>query len=94
MYLQLLPHLDTHESREKIDLVTRIIYGGQTDKFDSHYYGYSLTTITLWLEAAGFTGVRRFERSSLAFAPFTDAAYARVGDVPISLNVEAIKPMP
>ncbi len=92
LYLETLPNCDTECGRQKIDLITRVIYGGQTDSFDFHFFGYSLTTMRIWLEAAGFTDVRRFDRADLSFAPFRDGGYASIDDVLISLNVEATKP--
>jgi predicted SAM-dependent methyltransferase len=92
LYLETLPRCDTEEGRQKIDLIARVIYGGQTDAFDFHYFGYSLATIRVWLEAAGFTDIRRFDRVDLKVAPFRDGGYACIGDTLISLNVEATRP--
>ena len=92
LYLETLPACTTEAGCQKIDLITRVIYGGQTDSFDFHFFGYSLTTMRVWLEAAGFTDVRRFDRAGLTFAAFRDGGYASFDDVLISLNVEATRP--
>ena len=92
LYLESLPTCDTEAGRERADLVARVIYGGQTDRYDFHFFGYSLTTMRIWLEAAGFTNIRRFERADLDFAAFQDCGYAAIDGVLVSLNVEATKP--
>jgi predicted SAM-dependent methyltransferase len=74
-----------------LDLVTRVLYGGQSDGFDFHYNGYSMPTLQALLESVGFTDVRRFDRATLAFAPFTDCGSAMIEDRLVSLNVTATK---
>jgi predicted SAM-dependent methyltransferase len=71
-----------------VDLVSRVLYGGQSDGFD---FGYSMPTLQTLLESVGFTHVRRFDRSTLAFAPFTDCESAMIEDKLVSLNVAATK---
>lgn len=90
-YLDNLSRYDTQDGRDLVDLTTGIIYGGQVDKYDYHFFGYSYPTLKYLLHAAGFKEVRRFDRSRLLFAPKHDAAFARVGNMPVSLNVEAVK---
>ena len=92
LYIDSLPQCATQDGRDRADLIARVIYGGQTDRYDFHFFGYSLATMRGWLEAAGCTCVNRFDRASLGFAPFKDCGYACIGDVLVSLNVEAVKP--
>ena len=92
LYLDSLPQCATQDGRDRADLIARVIYGGQTDRYDFHFFGYSLATMRVWLEAAGFAMVQRFDRAALDIAPFKDCGYACIGDVLVSLNVEAVKP--
>lgn len=91
VYLDNLPRYDAPDGRHAVDLAAGIIYGGQTTSYDFHFAGYSFTTLKAMLRAVGFSTVERFDRASLTFLPFRDAAYATVGATPVSLNIEATK---
>ena len=91
IYLDGLARYDTADGRFGADLAAGIMYGGQTNSYDFHYHGKSFVPLKAMLEAVGFTSVSLFDRNSLKFAPFRDAASAAIGGVPISLNVEATK---
>lgn len=91
IYLSNLPNYENDDARYLVDLACSVMYGGQSNKYDFHYSGYSLTTLNALLQSVGFRSVERFDRSALAFAPFGDAAFATIKDIPISLNVKAIK---
>lgn len=91
IYLKSLPAYECEEARHMADLACDVIYGGQINKYDFHYYGYSYTTIKSLLQSIGFDHVERFDRKALSFAPFQDAGLATINNIPISLNIEAVK---
>ncbi len=65
----------------------RILFGGQTDEWDYHKAGFTAELLAGFLGNAGFQEVQRVDRFDL----FDDTSGLTVGDVPISLNVIAIK---
>ena len=68
--------------------VLRMMFGGQTDKFDFHYFGWDFHLLNDRLGKAGFSKVERVKTFSL----FDDTSdYAPYGGVPISLNLIAHK---
>lgn len=70
--------------------VMQMIYGGQIDDFDYHYFGWNIIFMETWLKRAGFQGVEKVGH----FGLFNDTSdYAPYG-VPISLNVIATKAAP
>jgi predicted SAM-dependent methyltransferase len=85
-YLDHLPNYANAEIKSSTDLICGVIYGGQANKYDFHYQGYSFTTLKYLLESVGFKEVQRLEVSKLGFGPVNDAAIS-----PISLNIEATK---
>ena len=91
IYLDNLPNYGVADARSVADLACGVIYGGQTNKYDFHYFGYSFTTLKYMLENVGFQGVHRFDRASFELFPKRDAAFAAICDVPVSLNVVATK---
>ena len=67
--------------------VMRIIFGGQVDDYDFHYFGYTLHFLSGFLKDSGFKKIERVKSFSL----FTDTSdYAPYGP-PISLNIIAYK---
>jgi len=91
IYLDNLSQYHTEKGRYLVNLSCAVTYGGQTNKYDFHYNGYSFITLKYLLEEVGFTNVQTFDRSQLKLGEFIDASFAKIDDVPISLNVEAIK---
>ncbi len=91
VYLDNLPFYGTEEGRYLVDRACYLAYGGQTNKYDFHYNGYSFVTLQQLLESVGFTNVDRFDRTRLAFAPPFDISLVKIGDMNMSLNVEASK---
>lgn len=75
---------------EKICTITNMMYGGQINKYDFHYDGYSFTTIKYWLEEIGFKDIKKIDRK-LAFINFSDASACAMDGHTTSLNVEATK---
>ena len=72
--------------KDKIE-VMRMIYGGQIDKFDFHYFGWNLQFMNDYLINSGFKNIERVRSFSL----FNDTSdYAPFGP-PISLNIIAYK---
>ena len=91
IYLDNIRSYDSEYGRFCVDAACNIMYGGQVTRYDFHFYGYAFATLKTVLESAGFRNVARFDRTKLNL-PFQDAASsARIKDIPISLNVEAIK---
>ena len=67
--------------------VMRMMFGGQTDEYDFHYFGWNFQFMKDFLIGAGFKKIERVKFFSL----FKDTSdYAPYG-VPISLNVIAYK---
>ena len=67
--------------------VMRIIFGGQVDDYDFHYFGYTLHFLSGFLKDSGFKKIERVKSFSL----FNDTSdFAPYGS-PISLNVIAYK---
>ena len=67
--------------------VMRMIFGGQTDEFDFHYFGYNMSFIEYFFKKAGFKKIERVKSFSL----FKDTSEFLFYGVPISLNVIAYK---
>lgn len=91
IYIDNLPFYHTEEGKYLVDRACYLTYGGQTNKYDFHFYGYSFVTLKHILESVGFKNVQRFDRSKWGVAPFRDISMVKIGDVPMSLNVEASK---
>jgi predicted SAM-dependent methyltransferase len=68
-------------------LVMRMIFGGHIDKHDYHLVGLNEEFLTSYLEAGGFTDMRRVPD----FGLFQDTSCLRLKNIPISLNMTAIK---
>jgi len=93
VYLDNLPRYDTPEGKHLVDRACYLAYGGQANRHDFHCYGYSLTTLRYLLESVGFRDIRRFDRSGLDIRLPKDVSVAQVDSFPMSLNVEASKPL-
>jgi predicted SAM-dependent methyltransferase len=91
IYLDNLPFYDKETGRYLVDRACYLAYGGQANKYDFHYYGYSFTTLKTLLESVGFENVQTFDRSKLEIVPIFDISMGKIGDVSMSLNVEASK---
>ena len=64
------------------------MFGGQTDKYDYHYFGWNYEFLKDFLKIAGFKSVKRVD----SFGLFDDTSdYAPYNNTKISLNVIAIK---
>jgi predicted SAM-dependent methyltransferase len=83
--LFLSPDLSTQERF----WVMRLIYGGQTDDWDYHKGGYSADLLGEYLHAAGFREITHVDR----FGIFEDTTTLAFRDTPISLNLQATKPV-
>ncbi len=68
-------------------LVMSMIFGGHVDRHDYHLVGLNEEFLTNYLQAAGFTGMRRVT----GFGLFQDTSSLELKGIPISLNMTAIK---
>ena len=68
--------------------IQRMIMGGQVEPFDFHKTGFSFNILRGMLEHHGFRDVRRVK----GFGLFDDTSNLDFGGVPISLNVQCVKP--
>jgi predicted SAM-dependent methyltransferase len=68
-------------------LVMRMIFGGHIDKYDYHLVGLNEEFLTSYLQAGGFTGIRRVP----SFGLFQDTSCLELKNIPISLNIIAMK---
>tara|TARA_B100000029_G_C17259994_1_gene845938 strand:+ start:58 stop:570 length:513 start_codon:yes stop_codon:yes gene_type:complete len=67
--------------------VMRMIFGGQVDEYDYHYFGWNYEFLYDYLKNAGFNKIDRVSSFSL----FNDTSDFKPYGFPISLNVIAIK---
>lgn len=67
--------------------VQRMMFGGQIDPFDYHKIGLNFQLFSAFLAQAGFKNIRRVEDFNL----FKDCTCIRFRNVPISLNILAMK---
>ena len=80
--------------RHKLDVnqrfqVMRMIFGGHVDAHDYHLVGLNQDFLAGFLNAAGFDTLQRVPRHNL----FTDTSDMVVAGTPISLNLNAFKPL-
>ena len=68
-------------------LMMRIIFGGQVDKYDFHYFGWNQEIMVYFLNLAGFKKLKKVESLNL----FKDTSDYKPFGIPISLNVIATK---
>lgn len=79
--------LDTERTIHEKHHVMRMIFGGQADEFDFHYFGWNALLLTDVLTQAGFSKIEIVS----SFHLFDDTSdYAPYG-FPISLNIIAYK---
>ena len=68
--------------------IMQMMFGGQTDQFDFHYFGWNLEFLKDYLSSAGFKKIEKVK----FFSIFNDTSnYAPYNEVPISLNIIAYK---
>ena len=64
-----------------------MVFGGQEDKYDFHYFGYNFEIIEDFLKSAGFSKIQKVK----SFGLFEDTSEFKPYGFPISLNVVAEK---
>jgi predicted SAM-dependent methyltransferase len=67
--------------------LTHLFFGGQTNPYDFHRLGLNFAILATLLHQAGFREMRRVE----SFGLFDDCSEYRFKDIPISLNVIALR---
>ncbi len=67
--------------------VMRMMFGGQVDPYDFHYFGWNQQFLTQYLSEAGFSRVERVAE----FGLFDDTSSYKPYGAPISLNMIATK---
>ena len=66
----------------------RMMFGGQIDKYDYHYFGWNFEFLKDYIQDAGFKNMKRVD----SFGLFDDTSdFAPYNNVRISLNVIAYK---
>ena len=65
----------------------RMIFGGQVDNYDYHYFGWNYEFMYDYLSVAGFSKINKVG----SFGLFNDTSEFKPYGFPISLNVIAIK---
>lgn len=78
---------DASSPMEKRFLAMRMMFGGQVDEHDYHYFGWTWDFMRLFLGQAGFARLQRVRD----FGLFRDASSLEPWGFPISLNVVATK---
>ena len=79
-------YLDTSLGLETHWLVTRMMYGGQTDEYDYHLIGFDETMLTMFLSNAGFCEIERVGNFNIGIQ---DASSQVTEGYAISLNMVA-----
>ena len=64
-----------------------MVFGGQEDKYDFHYFGYNFEILEDFLKSAGFSKAEKVK----SFGLFEDTSEFKPYGFPISLNVVAEK---
>ena len=72
--------------KQKIHILG-MIFGGQMDDFDIHYFGWNFQLLNGTLQANGFKKIEKVKSFNL----FNDTSEYSPYDVPISLNLTAEK---
>ena len=67
--------------------VMRMMFGGQVDDHDFHFFGWNQVFLVDFLSQAGFTAANRVD----SFGLFSDTSDYKPYGIPISLNVVATK---
>ena len=75
-----------NETKNKIHII-RMIFGGQKDENDFHYFGWDFELLSGLLKNVGFKNIKRVKSFSL----FDDSSNMAPHGEPISLNLIAIK---
>lgn len=81
--LFLLPNMDFQHRYQ----VMRSLFGGRTTPHDVHYTGMFYEYLGAMMHGAGFRNIERVSE----FGEFKDASSLKAGNVPVSLNVQAVK---
>ncbi|MBK8762935.1 MAG: methyltransferase domain-containing protein [Sulfuritalea sp.] len=68
-------------------VIMRMMFGGQLDSFDYHYIGLNFGLLEAFLHDANFREIERVD----SFGCFKDTSGLKFGDVPVTLNVIAVK---
>ncbi len=76
-------------SPEQKFLVMRMMFGGHINEHDYHQTGFNMLILSAYLEPAGFAEIRRVKD----FGLFRDSSTLTLEGIPISLNVEAWRPL-
>lgn len=80
-------YLDKKLTMEQHWMVTRMMYGGQTDVFDYHLIGFDESILTSVLRDAGFCDIQRVGNFNL----FSDASSVVYEGYAVSLNLVATR---
>ena len=65
--------------------ILAMVFGGQDDQYDFHYYGYNFEVLEHYLKSTGFNHITKVE----SFGLFQDTSEFKPYGFPISLNVVA-----
>lgn len=79
--------IDESMTAEEQYSIMQVMYGGRVDEYDVHLAGFSFKILSKYLDDAGFVTMRRIGN----FGLFQDASTVMFRNVPISLNVVAVK---
>ena len=65
--------------------ILAMVFGGQDDQYDFHYYGYNFEVLEHYLKSTGFNDITKVE----SFGLFQDTSEFKPYGFPISLNIVA-----
>ena len=67
--------------------IMRMMFGGQVDQYDFHYFGWNYEFLRDFLKKAGFTDLKKVD----TFGLFNDTSDYKLYGFPVSLNLVATK---
>ena len=82
--------VDPATTGEQRFYIMRVIFGGQMDPFDFHHVGLTFEFVNSYLYQTGFRDIRKVKELGI----FPDSSTQRIGDMLLSLNMTARKPLP
>lgn len=91
VYQDNLKYYEDQDSHDLVNKVSGIIFGGQLNKYDYHYMGYSYTTLKHLLEKIGFRDVKLYTESDLNFRNPSPALSVSICGKNLSLNIVGTK---
>jgi predicted SAM-dependent methyltransferase len=91
LYAENVGNYESAEKRVIVDMAAGVLYGGQVNKYDFHFFGYSFESLRSLLLSTGFKNISRFDHDAVASFPNDGGRLAKIDNKLISLNIVAEK---